>query len=143
MEALAAFGLACNVMQVIGFVHDGAQVGKTIYETGCLDPSLAEATSCLSKGVEDLELSIETAPRPWNRDEQELFDIAKGSLNTALALKTELVKIAGISSKGKQSAAFRGWLRVMTGGKRKIDKMEKEMRSRREMLENRLLLRVW
>ncbi|KAM4058922.1 hypothetical protein HRG_008201 [Hirsutella rhossiliensis] len=142
LEVLAAFGLACNVMQVIGFVHEGVQVGKTIYDTGCLDPSLADATDCLAKGLEDLKRSLETTPKPLNRDEQELLDVAMGSLDTATGLKAELDKIAGVASKSKQSAALRGWLRTIMGGKRRIEKLEKAMRSRREVLESRLLLRV-
>lgn len=58
-EALAAFATACNVMQVIGFVQDGVQVGKAIYETGCLDPNLAQTTDCLTEGLEKPKNSLE------------------------------------------------------------------------------------
>ncbi len=143
LEALAAFGLACNVLQVINFVQEGVQIGKTIYDTGCLDPNLADTTDCLTRGLDGLKKSLETATKPLNRDEQGLLDIAQSCLDIGSVLKNELDKIAGIASKGRQSAALRGWLKMIMGGKKKIENMEKAMFSRREVLENQLLLRIW
>ncbi|KAJ6032484.1 hypothetical protein N7540_003216 [Penicillium herquei] len=129
-------------MQLIGFVKDGVHVCKSIYETGSLDPNLAETTEYLAKGLGKLEVSLGQF-RPLNADEQELVDIAQGSLVTARELKGELEKISSGSSKGKHAAAFKGWLRAVLGGKKRIEKLEKVMRDRQQILESRLLLRVW
>lgn len=80
---------------------------------------------------------------PLGKEERELLDIAEGSLGTAAELKAELDKISTRLAKGKHSAAFRGWLGAVLGGKRKIEKLEKVMRDRQRVLETRLLLRIW
>ncbi|KAJ5710659.1 hypothetical protein N7488_004815 [Penicillium malachiteum] len=132
-EALAAFGVACNFMQLIGFVKD---------RTGSLDPNLAQTTEYLTTGLEKLEISL-VQFQPLGADEQELVDIAQGSLVTARELKSELERISGGSSKGKHVAAVKAWVKAAVGGKRKIEKLEKVMRDRQWILESRLLLRVW
>lgn len=141
-EALAAFGLACNVMQVIGFVQDGAHMCKTIYETGSLDPQLAQTTRYITESLERLRESLGHV-LPFGKEEQELLEIAQGSLNTAAELKAELDKISTRMAKGKHSAAFNGWLRATLGGRKRIKNLEKAMRDRQHILETRLLIRIW
>ncbi|UNI23438.1 hypothetical protein JDV02_009255 [Purpureocillium takamizusanense] len=142
MEALVAFGLACNVMQVINFAHEAVKVGKTIYETGSLDPDLAATTGSLTNSFEDLKTALEKAPKPLSKDDRELLDIAQTSLDTATALKAELDKIAELLPEGKAAAAFRAWLRAALGGKRRVEKLDKFMRSHQAVLETRLLVRL-
>ncbi|KAF4586021.1 vegetative incompatibility protein HET-E-1 [Ophiocordyceps camponoti-floridani] len=108
LEALAAFGLACNVMQVIGFVLDGAHVVKTVYNSGCLDENLTERTLHLTKGLQSLEQSLTACPKTSNKDERELLEIARGCLGAASTLKAEMDKIAGDDSKRKRTAAVPG-----------------------------------
>ncbi|OAQ76217.1 NACHT domain-containing protein [Purpureocillium lilacinum] len=114
-------------MQVINFVHEAAQVGKTIYDTGSLDPSLADTTEDLTKSLEGLKTAMDKAPVPLTKDDQELLEIAEGSLSTAADLRAELDKISGSLSKGKAAAAFRAWLKAATGGRRRIEKFDKIM----------------
>ncbi|QKX56752.1 uncharacterized protein TRUGW13939_03859 [Talaromyces rugulosus] len=140
-EALAVFGIVCNVMQVIGFVKDGAHMAKAIYKTGTLDPSLAQTIGYIKGGLERLKDSLEKG-RPLIQDEEELLDIANGSLETAEELKAELKKIAGTLAKGKYPAAFRGWFKAALGGKRRIERLEKVMHNRQQILENRLIVRI-
>jgi hypothetical protein len=141
-EALAVFGIVCNVMQVIGFVQDGAHMAKAIYKTRSLDPNLAQTADYIQGGLERLKDSLEKG-RPLVQDEEELLDIANGSLETAKELKAELENIAGTLAKGKYSAAFRGWFKAALGGKRKIETLEKVMHNRQQILENRLIVRIW
>ncbi|KAI7972609.1 hypothetical protein EIK77_009072 [Talaromyces pinophilus] len=111
-ESLAIFGIACNVMQVIGCAQDAAHLIKAIYQTGFMDPDLAQTTDYMKGGLERLKDSLEKR-KPLNQDEEELLDIANGSLETARELKAELDKIAGTSAKGKRSRSegFVEWLR--------------------------------
>lgn len=141
-EALATFGVVCNVMQVIGFVQDGAHMAKAIYKTGSLDPNLAQTTDYIKEGLERLKDSLEKG-KPLIQDEEELLDIANGSLETAGKLKAELDMIAGTLAKGKHSAALRGWLKAALGGKKRIERLDKVMHNRQQILENRLIVRIW
>jgi hypothetical protein len=134
-ESLAIFGIACNIMQVIGMAQDATHMIKAIYQSGSLDPDLAQTTDCIEGGLERLKNSLENG-KHLIQDEQELLDIANDSLETARELKAELDKIAGTSAKGKRSASVRGWLRAAVGGKRTIKKLEKVMHNRQQILEN-------
>ncbi len=142
IEALAAFGIACNVMQVISFAHNAVHIGKAIYETGSLDPTLAQTTHCLAQGLERLKTSLENQP-PLCAEEQELLDIANGCIVTVANLKIKLDKIASSVAKRNRPAAFRGWLKLTFGGKKAIEKFEKELSNYQRVLENRLLLLIW
>jgi hypothetical protein len=140
-EALAVFGIVCNVMQVIGFVQDGAHMAKAIYKTKSLDPNLAQMTDYIKGGLERLKDSLERG-KPLIQDEEDLLDIVNGSLETAEELKAELDKIASTLAKGKHSAAFRGWLKAL-GGKWRIERLEKVMHDHQQVLESRLIARIW
>ncbi|OKL57442.1 hypothetical protein UA08_07168 [Talaromyces atroroseus] len=141
-EALTIFGLVCNVMQVIGFVQDGAHMAKAIYNYGSLDPHLAQTSNYIKGGLERLRESLEKG-RPLVQDEEELLDIVNGSLETAEELKAELDNIAGTAAKGKHSAALRGWYKATVGRKRrKIERIEKVMHDRQQVLESRLIARI-
>ncbi|PHH80906.1 hypothetical protein CDD80_5826 [Ophiocordyceps camponoti-rufipedis] len=141
LEGLAAFGFACNVMQVIGFFLDGAHVVKTVYKSGCMDENLTERTLHLIQGLQALEQSLTSSPKSSTKDEQELLEIARGCRNAASSLKAEMDRIAGVGSRGKGLAAMGAGCKSFFG-KRKIKKLEKEMQSRQRVFENRLLLRV-
>lgn len=141
-EALAVFSIVCNVMQVIGFVQNGAHMAKAIYKTGSLDSDLGQTTDYIKGGLERLKTSLENG-RILVKDEEELLEIANGSLETAKELKAELDKIAGTVAKGKHSAALRGWFKAALGGKRRIERLEKVMQNRQQILENRLIVRIW
>ncbi|KUL89911.1 hypothetical protein ZTR_02832 [Talaromyces verruculosus] len=139
-ESLAIFGIACNVMQVIGCAQDAVHMIKAIYQSGSMDPDLAQTTDYMKGGLERLKNSLE---KPLNQDEEELFDIANCSLETVRELKAELDKIAGTSAKGKRYHSVRGWFRAAVGGKKRIERLEKAMNNRQQILENRLTVRIW
>jgi hypothetical protein len=107
---------------------------KIIYETGSLDPQLAQTTRYITESLRRLRESLGHV-LPFGTEEQELLEIAQGSLNTAAELKAELDKISCRMAKGKHSAAL--------GGIKRIKKLEKVMRDRQHILETRLLLRIW
>jgi len=78
MEAIAALGLACNVMQVFEFTTTTARWCKQIYDTGQtasnedLDRNgqrLSESTARLSEAIANASKSQEVIAR----DEQELL----------------------------------------------------------------------
>ncbi len=48
MEALALFGIACNVLQVLGSVEQAIRLGRTIYKKRSVDPELARNIAALN-----------------------------------------------------------------------------------------------
>lgn len=90
MEALADLGIARDAMQVIGFVLEGAKLGKAIYETGCFDANLSTTADELTKCIERLDKSLQHQPSSPSDDEVELLKVAQATRASAANLNIEL-----------------------------------------------------
>lgn len=142
LEALAAFGLACNVMQAISFTKETVSICKTIYQSGSADPDLAQAVINLSKVAVDLNTSLRQAPKPLEDDQQALLDIATDTASSITALKNEVDKVSSKAVKGKYKASIMASLRMMIG-QNNLEKLEKRMLIHQKALETQLLARIW
>lgn len=142
MSGLEAFGLACNIMQVISFAGEVVSTFKAIFRGECFDSAVAITSIQLPQALEALNQSLEQAPRPPNKDEMEMLDIAGQCLAAAANLRAELGKICGDDAKGSYKVALVGTARKILN-KHKIEELEMVLRVHRETLENRLLQRVW
>ncbi|KAK3500449.1 uncharacterized protein B0T23DRAFT_401863 [Neurospora hispaniola] len=140
MSGLEAFGLACNVMQTIGFAIEMASVCHSIFRTGSPDPSMATLLAHSTQITTSLKSSISSA-RPVTRDDKELLDIANKCLDAMSALKVQVDKLTRPSAKGKVLPSLRLGLRAKFK-QGNIDKLEKKMRDYQKVLESGLLLRI-
>lgn len=141
MSGLEAFGLACNVMQTIGFATEMASVCHSIFRTGSPDPSMATLLAHSTQITTSLKSSISSA-RPVTRDDKELLNIANKCLDAISALKVQVDKLTRPSAKGKVLPSLRLGLRAKFK-QGNIDKLEKKMRDYQKVLESGLLLRIW
>jgi len=125
LEPLAAFGLACNVIQVLSFAGEVCKATKAFYKGGVVDPALAAASQSLTKACADIEAN--TASRPLTRAQQEAVDIAKSCREVAMSLITEINKssISGIkvSLTGSILAGFKSAIKVRS---RRVEQIEKQ-----------------
>ena len=139
-DALAAFGLACNIFQAIQFAGATISVLKNMYKTGYPDPSLAENNRALKGIVEDLEFSLGKLPKGSKSD---LVPLTKKCLEISTALEKEAGKIAarGSSQHGiiKKITKFA----ATTMKKGKMEHLSKELREAQRTLETGLLARTW
>lgn len=142
MSGLEALALACSVMQVISFAGEVVSTFKAIFRGQSFDPAVTVTAIQLSDAFETLNQSLLQAPRPLNKDETDMVDIAGQCLDAATNLKAELDKICGGGAKGSYKVALAGTARRILN-KGKIEEQEKVLRVHRETLENRLLQRIW
>ncbi|EAA28157.3 hypothetical protein GE21DRAFT_8519 [Neurospora crassa] len=140
MSGLEAFGLACNVMQTIGFAIEMASVCHTIFRTGSPDPSKATLLAHSAQITTSLKNSILSA-KPVTRDEKDLLDIANKCLDAISTLRVQVDKLTRPSAKGKVLPSLRLGLRAKFK-EGNIDKLEKKMRDYQKVLESGLLLRI-
>ncbi|KAK3369832.1 hypothetical protein B0H63DRAFT_485620 [Podospora didyma] len=140
MEALAAFGLACNVMQAIHFALKTATMCKTAFKTGNANLPLTELVNDSAQVHESLRDSILSA-QPLTRDEKEFLDIAEKTLVAATQLKREVTKVASPSSKGRLMASL-GIVIKTKWRESKVDDLKKALEGYRHVLETRLLIRI-
>jgi len=144
-EALAALGIACNVMQVIGCAIDLCHVYHTMSDKGSVDPMLASKSDSLRVLSGDLEQSIKDGLKnaqhtPQDRKRyQELEKIAKDSQDKSRALLQELTKIAPRSQSPFHKATAS--VKVLWHGS-KIAKLEKEMKSCEDTMTSKILVHL-
>ncbi|KAK3681265.1 hypothetical protein B0T22DRAFT_303000 [Podospora appendiculata] len=140
MEALAAFGLACNVMQTIGFALETVKVCKEVFRTGSLDRSKAERVAESLKASESFNKWMLSAS-PMTESQREVLDLAEKAQNATLELKKEVDKLTSPSAKGKVITTIKHTFRA--GLKEKdIIKLEKKTEEWRRILESRLLVQI-
>ncbi|TDZ28422.1 hypothetical protein C8035_v007552 [Colletotrichum spinosum] len=133
LEPLAALGLACNILQLVGSVKSTITVAKNILDSGTIDPSLAKQNEDLTKLFGDAQDSVNKAPAPLAKDDQDLQDVARKALATAISLKEELAKISG------DRRAIGGALKVPFR-RRKLEELQTEILACQRALDTRLLM---
>ena len=141
MEALAAFGLACNVMQVIEFSITAARWCKEIYDTSqtASNESLDRNAHRLSETTARLSSSIEAwkGRRGIEADEEELLTHARGCTGIAKEIQEELAKLRSAGSKSRRGV-FKKALQARWNAK-KIENLNKRLQERQTALQTMLL----
>lgn len=93
METLAIFGIACNVLQVLGSVEQAIKLGRTIYKKSSVDPELARNIAALNTCMQELDLSLQNSTDAATQDTKDLVFIAKECLDCGAKTKEHLQKI--------------------------------------------------
>lgn len=143
MEALAVFGIACNVMQTISFAHEAVAGGLAIHRGECVDPNLRYTVDHLGSCMDALTRSIDDAQQPTTQESDDLVSIAKEILATGAIINSELAKISSQSQERGPGATIRAWIVFVRRTKSKLKQLGGTMRSQQHVLETQLLVRVW
>ncbi|KAK3326881.1 hypothetical protein B0H66DRAFT_170482 [Apodospora peruviana] len=141
MEPLAAFGLACNVMQLIHFTGETASLCKKVFRTGFPDPGLARYVEDSAQLHTHITQWMVEAQQPLNEEENELLQIAEKTKEASNNLKREVDRLTRPSAKGKKFASVVGAVKAKIR-ENKVEKVERRMHDYQRILESRLLFRV-
>lgn len=142
MEGLAAFAVACNVLQVIDSAVTAIGLCKQVYKHGAsIDNLDLEQKSNLvaesSKSLLDSQHNLATAA---TRTESQLRDVAAKCLRTADDLQIELAKLKKDSTNGATDTIkklFKTWSR-----KGSIEKMEQKMEKYQNILQTSVVTQM-
>ncbi len=139
---LEAFSLACNIMQVISFARELISTSKAIYRGQSPDATVAITAKGMSEAFEALTQSLDQTPKPVNKEDKELADVATKCQDAAAALQAEVNKTSSRRAEGSRTAAISGTVRwILKRGK--IESLEKVLRAQLEVMEQGLLHRIW
>lgn len=139
LESIAALGLACSVLQLIGSLHSSIAVAKNIIDSGTVDPSLADYNNELIKLGQDVEKSL--GQTTLNKDDQELRDVARRSLDAAAEVKKELAKLSGNATKGRLLQAVGSSVKAILR-RRRLEELKATSSSCQKIFETRLLVNI-
>lgn len=141
MEAIAAFSLACNVVQVVDFALKVSSKCKEIARTGStIEIQDYENTSKqLAELTHSLNASINTTPKPLGKDDQDLLDLSRKCCRVASDLKLKLEELS--VKNGKQRGTLgKAWKTFRDD--RSIQDLHKRLKEYEQALNMRLLTRL-
>jgi len=141
MEALAVFGIACNVIQVINFAHETTSLCKRVYQTGSLDCNLAENGLRLGELSRALAEQLSTHSQPLTRSDKALLDIANKCTEAARNLCDEVAFLSLPKDKPSLRAVVANTAKT-AWRKRRLERLEKNMVNYQKTMEMGVLLRV-
>jgi hypothetical protein len=144
MEAIAAFSVACNVIQVVDFGLRTVSKCREIYNQGtAIDHQDLDNTSKhLAEINEKLSTSIQNAltNKPLSKDEYELQELAFKCTRTASDLRDELDKLKIFGRRGKRAVLAKAWKSIRRNDT--INKIKERLSDYERVLNTRLLLRL-
>lgn len=145
MEALGAFGLACNIIQVISFTRETISICRTIYTSGAADDDygyVEKAVRQYDSLCDELQKKITAAGTGTCVEDKDLLDLAKGCLKAANKLKAKTGKLVSPSAKGSALRSTYAGVAAKWNGDR-LQKLEDAMNKHQSLLESRLLMKSW
>ncbi|KAL8322395.1 hypothetical protein RB597_008228 [Gaeumannomyces tritici] len=160
LEPIAALGLACNILQVIGVGLETVRVAKQVYRDGKLDPVLADkarvldllsseirtaatttTTTATTKTTTAASGSAKPAP-PQSRADKQLLELADKCMSAARDLQEEVNFLGAQSSKVQLVATLKIAAKT-TWRKRRLDTLDRKLREAETLLQTGLLTKIY
>jgi hypothetical protein len=136
MEAIAAFSLLCNVIQVVEFGLKAASMCKEAYKTGQVKPELKDVTVDLRAVYSALQQSTSQNSH-ISAEDQAILDLGRKCDDCAKRLLARLSELEG--RQGQKFCALARTVKVVWGLSI-IEDLQKQFESYRKVLESRLLV---
>ncbi|KAI6336429.1 hypothetical protein MCOR23_008686 [Pyricularia oryzae] len=139
LEPIAALGLACNILQVVGIGRETVRLARKVYQDGELDPALGENAELLRK-ISDAIRTTATAAAA--RDKQ-LLNLADKCHGAARDLDEEVKFLHGVpGGKAKLMVALKVAAKT-TWRKRRLDNLDRKLKETEAHLQTGLLARIF
>lgn len=142
LEPMAALGLVCNILQVIGIGHETVRVAQQVYHDGAFDPALTESAKILddlSSQIRSITIVASTAKPRFQ--EKQLFDLAEKCHRASLALREEVDFLNGPPTKDKLSGAVKTALKTIWR-KRRLERLDRQLEEAESLLQMGLLTAI-
>ncbi|KAL2669999.1 hypothetical protein Neosp_014878 [[Neocosmospora] mangrovei] len=139
LEALAAFSLACNVMQVVEAAYKTVGTCKRIYQTGQPDPALSDYNKQLRSISGALETQLNKTANPLSPDDIRLRDLAVRCTTIANGLQDQIASLSKSAGKGTIGSSIR--LAIKSRLKQSdLNRWEKDLAKAQSAMETQLLV---
>lgn len=141
MEAFAALGIACNILQLISCGLHVASVSKQIYEKGSTDRNdeVSEHAKQMTLITASLNSRLIALSNQGNlsREQQELQKLAVSCQDVSAKLQHEIDRLGGNGQRRRWRAITASLKTIMH--QNTIDGLEKKLREHRSLLQTQLL----
>ena len=133
MEAVAAFGLACGIIQIIDFSTKVVKKCREIYRDGALSDN--DEVEVWARNLLNIRSDLDLE---GNHGEDDLLDLGSKCASTAEELVAELEDLK-VDSPHRKREAIRKTIMTVTKKKR-IQSIEKRLKGYTKILESRILV---
>ncbi|KAF2873979.1 hypothetical protein BDV95DRAFT_319043 [Massariosphaeria phaeospora] len=141
MEGVAAFALACGVMQTISFGLEITSLCRRLYENKSPAPGADKLRSGLQTAAQNLNRSVISTPTPVaQKEERQLQTIAKDLIDIVEELQKELDKAGSGSQPSRRKALGKALKYTLLGGKSKVEELEKCLKNSQNAMETHILI---
>lgn len=142
LEAMAALGLACSILQVISFGHDTISRVKQIYQNGTPDGALLENAGHLREVASRIESAQVPSAAASALHDQILLTVAKKCETAARDLQEEVKFIVEGAAAGSLGATLKVVVKT-NWRKRRLERLEKDLRDAERLMQTGLLAQTW
>ncbi|KAI1372740.1 hypothetical protein F4677DRAFT_456313 [Hypoxylon crocopeplum] len=140
MSGLEASGIACNIMQVIGFAHETVDFCRAIYQGQSFNEYSEQNAASLSALSAQLQIHFQTATLQTAED-KELAKLAEKCNIAARALEEEVKFLISRNNNGNLAQTLRIAVKTMWR-KGRLERLEKSLHNHQSTTESYLLARV-
>lgn len=143
MEAMAALGLACNVMQLIDFSGEVISVARHAYQAGSVEDDLSDKATRLADLSAAVNGFLGSASNPVTTAQKDLQEVARKCYHTSLELQDEIKSLCPPAG-GRRSVmrAVGASLKTVVR-KNRLKKLSDNMLHWQKVMDSGLLLRIW
>ncbi|KJR81532.1 uncharacterized protein SPSK_00991 [Sporothrix schenckii 1099-18] len=142
MEALAVFGIACNVIQVIDFTRETIAICKEIYNSGVYfdrDGYVDKVAHKYEGLCYELQLKLKDEGDDFDPHARELLDIARDCLRASNKLKIAAGKLSHSAKGNALRSLFSGVSAKWKEGR--LTKLEADINKHQARMESHLLMK--
>ncbi|KAK5465109.1 hypothetical protein LTS15_001672 [Exophiala xenobiotica] len=138
MEALAAFSIACNIVQVLDFslklFREVAQLPSW------MNSPWSRSSSKIFARTQDLDKSLQSAPKPISKSDDNLLKVAQGCSRAAHDVQAKLGEI--MTNKKGRRGKLDIMLRKMVTSSRSITALYNKLREYERLLNTQILVQL-
>jgi hypothetical protein len=144
MDPLTAFGLTCNVIQVLSFGHEALSLCRRFCRDGSPEPDLSHNSAHLQSLSKKLLESINAAQtsNKLSREQEDLRSIASKLMDVTTQL-SKLLEEVTIDGAHRRRTAVANTMKYLLRYKGKIQSLEKAMVSFQNTLNSGTLAHLW
>lgn len=144
LEALAALGLTCNIFQTISFGRKIIALAKHVYRNRSLDDAMYTYAGELRDVAANIQAAISKDPstKALSSQDNQILEMSRKYSTAARELQDE-VEFLGINAQRGSLLATTKVASTANWRKRRLDRIERELRQTERNLQTGLLGQIW
>lgn len=142
MSGLEGLGIACNILQIISYTAETARLCHSVYEGGSPGGEMLPNATALQALTTTIDPEGPDQKKPRTASEQSLIEVSRKCKVAAKAVIEEV----NFLTKGHMQGNLATTLKVAAKTnwrKRRLKRLDEDLKRHQDLLETHMLVRVW